>query len=135
MQSPEARPMPPPVADLEVRIAQWRTTRSKKGPIPDDIWAEATRLARRHGIYPVSSALRLNYEALKGRVEGSPKKQRRADRRSPAFVQLDPLPGTSSPSSTVEVESPGGLKLTIRLSGVSAMDVVALVDAFLGNRR
>ncbi len=46
--------------------------------MPRDLWEEAARLARERGIYAVSSALRLNYEALKGWVEDPAKKRRRA---------------------------------------------------------
>ena len=66
MPSPEARPLPPPVADLRQRIEHWRSTRAKRGAMPKDLWEEAARLARRRSVYAISKALRLNYEALKG---------------------------------------------------------------------
>ena len=129
------RPLPPAVADLRQRIQDWRSTRTKRGPMPRDLWSEAAHLTRRLGIYAIAKALRLNYEALKGWAEDSPKKRRQAVSRKAAFVQLGPLPGIPSPSPTVEVEIPGGTRLTIRLSGVNAAEAVALVDAFLRNRR
>jgi len=137
MLSPKLDTLPGPVADLQDRITHWRATRSHRRPMPEDLWLEAARLAQQHSIYAIAKALKLNYEALKGRVlQGPPK--RRAQSTSPprpAFVQLDPMPGISSPSSTVEVESRRGGKLTIRLSGPNALDAVAIVGAFLRSRR
>lgn len=135
MPPPNLLDQPPAVADLRQRIQHWRATRTKRGPMPEDLWEEAARLARQHGIYAIVKALRLNYEALKGWVEGLPQRKTRGTPRRPAFIQLDPLPGLSSPCSTVEVQSRGGAKLTIRLSGPTALDATALVTAFLRSRR
>jgi len=139
MLSPEEQLLPPPVTALRQRIEHWRSSRTKKGPMPRDLWEEAALLARQRGIYAISSALRLNYDALKGWSEDSPKKRRRAAPRKATtgqtFVRLDPLPGISSPSPAVEVEMPGGAKMTIRLSSVNAMDAVALLGAFMRDRR
>jgi hypothetical protein len=135
MRTPKLVPLPAPVADLRQRIEHWRLTRTKRGRMARDLWAEAAGLARQHGVHAIAKALRLNYEALKAWSEDSPKKKRQGTARFPGFVQLDPLPGIPSASSVVEVQSPGGAKLTIRLSGPTALDAVALVNTFLGGRR
>jgi hypothetical protein len=134
---PKLDPLPVPVADLQDRINHWRTTRSHRGPMSEDLWGPAVRFARQHGIYAIAKSLKLNYEALKGRVlNGPPRRTTRSAPDRPAFVQLDPMPGiTPSTSSTVEVENRGGGKLTIRLSGSTALDAVAIVEAFLRGRR
>jgi hypothetical protein len=132
----DARPLPPAVTELRQRIEDWRSTRAKRGPMPKDLWSEAVHLTRRLGVYAISKALRLNYEALKGWAEDAPKKKegRQAVYRKAAFVQLGPLPGIPSPSPSVEVETAGG-KLTIRLPGMSAGEAIAIMDAFLRSRR
>jgi hypothetical protein len=136
MVSPKLDPLPVPVADLQDRITHWRTTRSHRGRMPEDLWLEAVRFTRQHGVYAIAKALKLNYEALKGRVlKGPPKRTTRSAPPRPAFVQLDPMPGISGPSSTVEIEGVRGGKLTIRLSGPTALDAVAIVEAFLRGRR
>ncbi len=139
MPSSETQLQPPPLADLRQRIESWRSTRTKRGPMPRDLWEEAARLARERGIYAISSVLNLNYECLKGWVQDSPKKPRRAEPRKAAakqtFVQLAPMPGISPSSPAVEVEIPGGPKMTIRLSSVNAQEVAVLLDAFLRSRR
>lgn len=127
--------LPPSVANLRQRIQHWRLTRSKRGHMPEELWLKAAQLARKHGVYVISSTLRLNYGALKKRVENLPKRKPRVSTYEPAFVQLDPLPGISTSSSAVEVLSPEGSKLTIRFSEQNALDAVALVDAFLSGLR
>ena len=138
MFSPKLDPLPGPVADLQDRITRWRTTRPHRGPMPEDLWLEAVWFARQHGIYAIAKGLKLNYEALKGRVvQGPPKRRARSSSPPrPAFVQLDPMSGIpSGPSSTVEIEGARVGKLTIRLSGPTVLDAVAIVGAFLRIRR
>jgi len=123
--------LPVALANLHERIEHWRSSRAKRGRMPPDLWSEAAQLARQHGVHPVAKALRLNYEALKARGYGS-KKKRRAP---PAFVELEPLPSFPSPGSTVEVQSPGGAKMTIRLAGGATVDIVALIESFWSRER
>jgi hypothetical protein len=126
--------LPVAVTNLRERIEHWRSTRAKRGRMPPDLWSEAARLARRHGIHPVAKALRLNYEALKAQGNGA-KRKRYVPSLGPNFVQLDPLPSFPSPCSIVEVESPGGAKMIIRLAGVPTLDVVALIESFWSRER
>jgi len=132
---PHARLLAVPVAvsDFGQRVQHWRSTRTKRGAMPRELWTEAAMLARQHGIYAVSKAIGLNYEALKAWTEDSSPKERRVSRVAaprPAFVQLDPLPALSSPCAVVEVQNAGGAKMTIRLPGTVSLDVVALVNSF-----
>jgi hypothetical protein len=87
-------------------------------------------LVESHGSYRVARALCLNYESLKRRVQDS------TNPRSGAFVRLS-LPA-SLPASTavasVELESPGGAKLTVRLPGHSASEVALVAGALWSGR-
>lgn len=137
MASSDAQ-LPPPLIDLRGRIEQWRSTRPKRGPMPRDLWEEAARLAHERGVYTVSVALNLNYEALKGWTQDTPKKAKRPALRKAAkqsFVELAPMPAFSSPTPWIEVEATGGMKMTIRLSSMTAEDAASLLDTFLRNRR
>ena len=43
------------------RIARWRETRTYRGaPMPATLWAAATALARKHGLYTTARTLRLD---------------------------------------------------------------------------
>jgi hypothetical protein len=124
---------PPGLVDLKRRIDHWRLTRQPRRPMPEDLWQEAARIARVRGINPTATALGLNYYGLKERIEDLPKEAPVPAAR-PAFVQVGP-PASLFPSS-LEVEVEGsGEKMTIRLSGSPAVDVLSLLNAFWSRKR
>lgn len=117
----------PAVIALRRRLEKWRARRPHRGPMPDDLWKEAARLARIHGISPISTALRLGYYGLRDRVETRKDPSTVEDR--PTFVEIK-APASMMPSGCViEVESPEGRRMTIRVSGAGG-DLVGLLDAF-----
>jgi hypothetical protein len=99
--------------------------------MPEKLWSEATLLARAHGTYRISSALRLNYENLKKRVDGAPEDVRDG---SAGFIEVEgaQLVGGALESARTEVEfsDADGAKLVVRLSGREELDVVDLAEAF-----
>lgn len=122
--------LPRKVKELRTRIERWRRTRRKRSPMPEKLWSEATLLARAHGTYRISSALRLNYENLKKRVDVAPEDGRDD---SAGFVEVEgaQLVGAfESAGTVVELSGADGAKLVIRLSGREELDVVGLADAF-----
>ena len=131
------------VDTIRKRIEDWRRTRQKRSPMPGLLWDEATRLARRQGVYAVARALGVNYESLKKRAGGSASAASRVEGPSESgFVELcaAPLFGASmltapTSSTVVEVADGRGVRLTIRLGGEAPLDVVGLVDAFASRRR
>ena len=121
-------------------IAAWRQNRPKLGRMPEPLWEEATAVARMLGVYPVARALRLNYGALKLRVDSTARRGgRRARREEPAlqpghgrFVEVSGVPllgGLSDAGAVVEVVAPDGARLTIRLKGTGP-DIAAWLDVF-----
>ena len=160
MRTPKLSPLPEAVAALKARIEHWRMTRAHRCPMAQELWSEASWLAREQGIYGISRALRLNYEALKSRTEKSPPRGRGMGRRTkharlprttaatlrgegpvdgkperkPAFIRLDPLTAISPSCSTVEVYSRNGTRMAIQLPATAAVDVVALVTVFVERR-
>lgn len=116
-----------PLGKLGTRIDQWRRGRGKPGPMPENLWAAAARLAQKHGVNRVAAPLRLDYYSLKRRVEEGRRGQRTDAEGKPAFIEVRPLAAASA-GSVLELEEPGGRKMTLRLS--SALDVAAVVEAF-----
>ena len=125
--------LPPAVDDLRIRLRRWRSARAKHGPVPEELWGEAARLARAHGVSPIATALGLGYYGLRRRVETM--KEIPAIANRPAFVEIKGPPSVIPPNCAVEVEMRDGSKMTIRLSGSATVNVAALVDSFLGRRR
>jgi len=101
--------------------------------MPEKLWEAAVALAQMSGVYPVASALKINYENLKKRVSQSQKKRHNAAARSTGFIELDGTQLIGSPGSkgtVVELSRADGAKLTVRLPVGEDLDLPGLVEAF-----
>src|SRR6266511_1879186 len=98
---------PDGVPELRERIDLWRRTRPKPGRMPEELWSAAGKSARKHGLNPIASALRLDYYSLKERADGVVQgRGPKAGGIKPAFVEVRPA---GAPSGCVlEIEEPGG---------------------------
>ena len=122
--------MPAALAQARRKLELWRREHRRGAPIGEELWRRAAELACVYGVNPVARALRLDYYSLKkhaARVE-------RAGKTIPGFVELLPGDITASaaarPMCTIELEDAGGVKLRIRLEGVTSPDVAGLVRTF-----
>jgi len=126
------------VEGLRRRIDDWRRTRTRRSPMPGQLWEGAVALARAQGVYPIAHALGVNYDSLKRRVVTETSGRRRADGAAASFVELRPsvpfdLP--RPPGAVFELSNRGGDKLVVQLSGGSDLDVMRLTAAFWSRRR
>ena len=105
--------------------------------MPEDLWQEATKLARTHGLHPVAQAARLNYENLKKRVLQPGREAHDAAAVPGEFVELSAaqLLSPSSATRKVEFSAADGSGMTVHLAAGDALDVVALAQAFFGRQR
>ena len=120
---------------LARRLNAWRTTRTARQRIPDELWRAATDVARVHGLSPVAAALKLNYCDLQRRLRAG--RSRRAGRSGvPTFVEVPRVaaPLGSGERGTLEVVHPSGSRLILRLPQAGARDFVPLVERFLRPR-
>ena len=131
---------------LRQRFERWRgRRRSVRARIPEPLWDSAVTLAQACGIHRTSKALRLDYYALKKRVEkdlaarrGRPTSSAAAapgaaEVGSPVGTTFLELPAGAWPvggECTVELEEVGGAKMRIHLKGFAAPDVAALSRSF-----
>ena len=130
---------------LRRRFAAWRSRRDRVTRIPQSLWAAAVELARTHGVSPISRAVRVDYYALKKRLDAAGKASRSRD-RSPAqspvraagsgFVEI-PVPVISggSPPCVLEVQDRRGVRLRLELRGLDARDLSELVRSVWSKRR
>ena len=128
--------LPRRVTQLRGRIEGWRRQRSKGSRMPEELWTSAVSLARRHGVYPVARALRIDYGALKRRTTRRPQDGKRAGRTS-EFVELAPAPliRRAQPfGMEVELWGADGAKLVLRLPAGERLDVETLAEAFWRRR-
>jgi hypothetical protein len=114
------------------RFEAWRRTRAAGERIPDRLWTLAVKLASRDGLSRTAGALKLDYNALKHRVE--------AGDAGPVsvpgtFVELPPSPLSTPPLSgpvecVIELEDGCGARMRVQLRGCEVPDVVALGRSF-----
>jgi len=132
MSASKARDLPARLEGVRERFARWRHTHRIRSRIPESLWAAAVRAAGVHGLHRTAKALRLNYYALKERVEQqstavpNPVEQAATAR----FLEL-PHPAPVVPCEcTLELEDAGGAKMRVYLKGVGTPDLAALSRSF-----
>ena len=136
--APRARQkLPVEIEALAKRLDAYRKQRQRRRCLPESIWNQAAELARRHGVFRVQEALRLNYCVLKRRMEAlaspSPEVVRALPiKQSPAFVELS-VPPLASGGTILELEDRTGRKLTVRLAGENGVELVELARVLWGS--
>lgn len=114
---------------VRTSIDIWRWTRSKRSPMPEELWAPAVQLAGRLGVWRVTRALGVSYESLKRRVE------EKASRKESqvGFVEVrgaDLMGEMASDGTVVELFAADGTRMVVRLGRGSTFDPLALIAAF-----
>ncbi len=131
MERTKATEFAPGIENVRDRIEEWRRTREKRTRMPEDLWQAAVDLARDHGPWSISRALRVRYETLRRRLGESSTETEPADKAR--FVELGSAIASTevaSSSVTVELSRGDGTRLTVRLPSDSAVDVKSLIGAF-----
>ena len=133
MGTKRTRDLPARLEGLRRGFEGWRRTRKVGARIPEALWGSAVKLAGRYGIHRTAKALRVDYYALKKRVEGAPaaiaSKTSAEVARAP-FLELPAAPCVGSGECTLELEDGGGAKLRIHLKGFEAPDLASLSRRF-----
>jgi hypothetical protein len=117
MEQRTEKAQPARVEAVRQRIEDWRRTRERRTRMPETLWTAAAQLAREHGLWAMSQALRLSYESLRQAVERSGAEGRRRRLGQAGFVELDAeqvmMPAVAT-CTVVELSAADGMKLTIR---------------------
>jgi hypothetical protein len=121
-------PIPEPIAQLQRRFDEFRSSRPHRTKLPETLWQAAVELAREHGLHPVAHPLRLDYMGLKKRLEGVPGPQKKV--AVPAFVELIASHPATMSERVVEFESSIGSKMRIQWKGSSTPDWASLLRAW-----
>ena len=110
-------------------FADWRTNRTGRSRIPDNLWQAATDLYHIQGmsINKIAHSLRLNHTALKEKIYDathcaavdSP-----ADDGTPLFIEVAPPPEDTS--SVIEMENQAGFKMRMCFRGLADPAVISL---------
>jgi hypothetical protein len=118
---------------LRQRFDGWRRTRKVRSRILQSLWASAVKVASRYGIHRTAKALRVDYHALKKRVEGeaaAAASQVPEGDAGATFLELAPPGRAGSCECTLELEDAGGSKMRVHFKGVECPDLTALSRSF-----
>ena len=129
--------LPAEVGEVRSEIEGWRQNRQKRSPMPARLWSAAAALAKVHGIYRISQALRLSYESLKIRVKSLSGDEVESRPGLSGFVEvggMSLLQPVEQGSVEVEVSGQRGERMVIRARGCREADVVSMVNGFWGRR-
>ena len=130
------------VEHLRRQFEEFRRTHPVRSRIPEELWAAATKLARRDGIEATAQALDVDRPSLQKwtnrfepRAEATPHKpprqrQSKGEPAAAAFVELLAGNTGATASCLVEVESPRGAKLRLELKAIPTSELAELIRAF-----
>ncbi len=133
MNNKYASSIPEPIAQLQRRFDEFRSTQPHRTKLPETLWQAAVKLAREHGLHPVAHPLRLDYMGLKKRLEGVPVPQKKM--AAPAFVELIASHPATISECVIEFESSIGSKMRIQWKGSSTPDWANLLRAWREAKR
>ncbi len=128
MNIKNASSIPEPIAQLQRRFDEFRSTQPHRTKLPETLWQAAVELAREHGLHPVAHPLRLDYMGLKKRLEGVPGPQKKV--AAPAFVELIASHPATISECVIEFDSSIGSKMRIQWKGSSTPDWASLLRAW-----
>jgi hypothetical protein len=133
MGTKKSRILPALVVDsVQRRFEHWRRTRRVLSRIPEPLWAAAVEMADTCGISHTAKTLRVNYNALRKRVEH----QTAAVPRKPeentvtTFLELASPTRVGSCQCTVELEDACGAKMRVHLQSGEVPDLASLSRSF-----
>ena len=119
---------------IERRLEQWRQEFGGPGrPIPEELWKEAAEVARVEGVASTARALRLDRHRLARKTEAEVDDG--SSETSEEFVEIDTSRLRFSARTVLRFEATDGERIEVELMDATAIDVVALAEAFWARRK
>lgn len=132
MSKRQDKNLPESLSKARLRFEQWREQSRPRSRIPEDLWTIAAELAREHGVNRTAKALRLDYYALKKKLDAVADPERSAS----DFIEVFPNGIPSSLNEcTIEVEDGIGAKMRIHFKGTGLPDLAAITRVFRGEEQ
>ncbi len=119
---------------LRLRFEEFRGTRTGRTRLPETLWQEAGKAARRYRVNTVAHELHLDWTKLKRKMlkQDQPKVSRKKI-QPPTFVELIGATPGGLTSCLVEVESAQGGELRLDLKAIATSELAGLIRAFMGH--
>jgi len=124
-------PFPRALASAARQFDAWRDRRTTRR-IPAKLWSLATDLGHQFGVSSTARALRVDYYALKRRIETASSVEEESESEPvPAFMEILTEPSAAPSGCLVEFENARGAKMRIEARGATALDLAQLSRLFL----
>jgi hypothetical protein len=102
---------------------------------PDSLWSAAVKLAQTYGVNRTARTLRLDYNALKKRLESTVSDTSPEATPNPKFIELLPSELTAAAECALECRRPDGTTIRIHLKGPQLPDLAALSHTLCNGER
>jgi len=124
-------PSNPTLSEVQEKFELWRKTRRNRKPIPHELWDTAANLSETYSINQISKALRLNYTALKKRVNKMETNQPCIQKvQASSFVELNFEQSSLVSECIVEMQDCSGAKMRMCFKGKTDFDFLELGKSF-----
>jgi hypothetical protein len=135
MKSTEILSSQPSLEEVKEAFEKWRGERkSKRTPIPEELWKKAAGLTAIHSMCQIAHSLRLSYSDLKKRISPTESKRHTPKGNKTSFVEIHPLPELSDGECIMEMENGKGLKLKISFKKNSTAYLERIMHSFWEGR-
>jgi len=81
-------PIPTDLADMKRKLAEWRSAKPHRSPLPDSLWQAIVELASKYGLYRTAKGLPIDYGTLKRRCTEQRTRRRSRIEAPASFVEL-----------------------------------------------
>ncbi len=130
MKRGSPRPARDLLSDARRQFERWRRSRKRGTRIPEALWRAAAEAGQEHGVSKTAQALRLDYYALKKRVESAPAKRSAVEPPSEIKFLEIPLGAPSGrPECVLEFEDGQGARLRVELQGPALAELETVARA------
>jgi hypothetical protein len=133
MKQGRQRPSPDSLSRVQGEFERWRGRRTVGTRIPEDLWRAAAEVGREHGVSKTALRLRLDYYALKERVESAPEERSAVGQpsvRGKGFVEIPLCAPPATPECVLEIEDGQGARLRVELKGAAVAELETLARTF-----
>jgi hypothetical protein len=117
------------IEELRRELSQWRESHTSHKRIPEGIWSRAAAAAQKFGVTPTSKALKLDYSALKRRMQSAAGS---GTGTKAQFIELfQPAPTAQALiECVVEIQSSRGARLSVKVKNLPVSELAALARTF-----
>jgi len=109
---------------------QWRRSRQKRSPIPENLWQAAITLSPSYSTYRIAKALKLDHAKLKARINEIASRG-----KSSEFIELKTASLFATGGCSIQLRSPGGFHMEIRAEASLPLQFLPPITAFLAESR